>query len=213
MAAGAGENACRMALSARLRLLYRLPPEWNDRSRRAATKLWLDEESVAREWVEDSATTENLPPGTTLDTLLERGYVRFTSWGSGPSGFSQASDVRPDETHNPFRWHVEDKVPYPTLTRRAQFYVDHPWFIEADEALPRHKEDPKQGGDCPFVLTSGHNRSSVHSMTSPTACSSRPTAARRTSSSTTLMPCGSASPTATTSRSGTTSAPSWPRRR
>ena len=130
----------------------------------AGGKLWLDEEMIAREWVEDSAITENLPPGTTLETVRERGYVRFTSWGSGPSGFSQASDVKADQTHNPFRWHVEDKVPYPTLTRRAQFYIDHPWFIEADEALPRHKEDPKQGGDYPFVLTSGHNRWSIHSM-------------------------------------------------
>jgi len=130
----------------------------------AGGKLWLDEESVAREWVEDSATTENLPPGTTLDIVRERGYIRFTSWGSGPSGFSQASDIRPNETHNPFRWHVEDKIPYPTLTRRAQFYIDHPWFIDADEALPRHKKDPKQGGDYPFVLTSGHSRWSIHSM-------------------------------------------------
>jgi DMSO reductase family type II enzyme molybdopterin subunit len=84
--------------------------------------------------------------------------------GNGPGAFSQASDIKPDETHNPLRWHTEGKIPYPTLTRRAQFYIDHPWFIEADETLPRHKENPPQGGDHPFMLTSGHSRWSVHSM-------------------------------------------------
>lgn len=127
-------------------------------------KLWIDEEQIAQEWVEDSAATGSLPPGTTLDTLREKGHVRFTGWGNGPGAYSQASDVKPDETHNPLRWHTEDKIPYPTLTRRAQFYIDHPWFIEADEALPRHKENPPQGGDYPFMLTSGHARWSVHSM-------------------------------------------------
>jgi anaerobic selenocysteine-containing dehydrogenase len=125
---------------------------------------WLDEETIARAWVEDSVASGNLEPGTTIEALRERGYVRFASWGSGPSAHSQASDVLPHETHNPFRWHVEKKVPYPTLTRRAQFYIDHSWFIEADEALPRHKDDPPQGGDYPFVMTSGHNRWSIHSM-------------------------------------------------
>jgi anaerobic selenocysteine-containing dehydrogenase len=53
-------------------------------------------------------------------------------------------------------------LPYPTLTQRAQFYIDHEWFLEADEQLPRHKENPKMGGDYPLVLSTGHNRSSIH---------------------------------------------------
>jgi nitrate reductase alpha subunit len=77
---------------------------------------------------------------------------------------SQASDILPDETHTAFRWHVENKVPYPTLTRRAQFYIDHEWFREAGEGLPCHKDNPLQGGDYPFQMTSGHNRWSIHSM-------------------------------------------------
>ena len=59
---------------------------------------------------------------------------------------------------------MEDKLPYPTLTRRAQFYLDHEWFLEAGEALPCHKDNPPQGGDYPFEMTSGHNRWSIHSM-------------------------------------------------
>jgi anaerobic selenocysteine-containing dehydrogenase len=62
------------------------------------------------------------------------------------------------------QWHVRDKIPYPTYTRRAQFYVDHEWFLEAGEAMPVHKANPKVGGDYPFRMTSGHMRWSVHSI-------------------------------------------------
>jgi anaerobic selenocysteine-containing dehydrogenase len=62
----------------------------------------------------------------------------------------------------PLANHVDQGQPYPTLTRRAQFYIDHPWFLEADEALPRHKDPPRMGGEYPLALTSGHNRWSVH---------------------------------------------------
>jgi nitrate reductase alpha subunit len=78
---------------------------------------------------------------------------------------SQASTIRPDEVHNPLRWHTEDKVPYDTLVRRAQYYIDHEWFLEAGEELPTHKEPPPQGGrHRRFQMTSGHNRWSIHSM-------------------------------------------------
>ena len=53
---------------------------------------------------------------------------------------------------------------FPTLTRRAQFYIDHDWFLEAGEEFPVHKETPAQGGDYPFHLTSGHPRWTIHSM-------------------------------------------------
>jgi anaerobic selenocysteine-containing dehydrogenase len=121
-------------------------------------------EAVAREWVSDAVEAGNLPEGTSLDTLRERGYMRFLNWGMGPMSHSQASDIPQNETHTAFRWHTEKKVPYPTLTRRAQFYIDHEWFIEAGEALPCHKDNPPQGGDYPFEMTSGHNRWSIHSM-------------------------------------------------
>jgi len=62
------------------------------------------------------------------------------------------------------RWHTEKKLPYPTLTRRAQFYIDHPWFLEAGEALPVHKDPPPMGGDLPLVMTGGHNRPTIHSI-------------------------------------------------
>ncbi|MGQ9571928.1 MAG: molybdopterin-dependent oxidoreductase [Dehalococcoidia bacterium] len=123
-----------------------------------------DSESQFDEALRDNAVYGILPEGTTLDTLREKGIVRWVGWGIAGHGLPQASTIRPNEVHNPFRWHTEDKMPYPTLTRRAQFYIDHEWFLEAGEELPVHKETPKQGGDYPFQVTSGHNRWSIHSM-------------------------------------------------
>ncbi len=121
-------------------------------------------EKVLDEMVRDSVVMGNLPDGTTLDTFKEKGYVRFKDWGQSPMALGQASDIKDDETHAPFRWHVEKKMVFPTLTRRAQFYIDHDWFLEAGEEFPVHKETPAQGGDYPFHLTSGHPRWSIHSM-------------------------------------------------
>jgi DMSO reductase family type II enzyme molybdopterin subunit len=125
---------------------------------------WESEERLAQEIVEDSALTGGLPEGTGLHTLREKGYERWAGPGISARGLAQASDFRPDETFTPLRWHVEKKVPYATLTRRAQFYIDHEWFLEAGEELPCHKETPPIGGSYPLVLTSGHNRWSIHSL-------------------------------------------------
>jgi len=121
-----------------------------------------DDEKVVEEWVRDTAIAGALPEGTTLETMRQKGVMRFTSIGHSPAMLSQACDLKEDETFCPLRWHVENKLPYPTLTQRAQFYIDHEWFLEADEQLPRHKENPKMGGDYPLVLTTGHNRWSIH---------------------------------------------------
>jgi len=124
-----------------------------------------DEEDRFDEVIRDNAVYGVLPKGTTLETLREKGQVRFTNWGMVGHGISQGSTIKPDEVHTPLRWHTEDKVPYDTLVRRAQFYIDHEWFLEAGEALPMHKEPPTPGGPARrFLMTSGHNRWSIHSM-------------------------------------------------
>jgi anaerobic selenocysteine-containing dehydrogenase len=124
-----------------------------------------DQEVRMDEAIKDNVVYGVLPKGTTLQTLREKGAVRFVGWGMVGHGVSQASTIRPDEVHNPLRWHTEDKVPYDTLVRRAQYYIDHEWFLEAEEELPTHKEPPKQGGASRrFEMTSGHNRWSIHSM-------------------------------------------------
>jgi len=123
----------------------------------------LTAEQVAEEMVSDTVVAGNVPPDTTMQTMRDRGFVRFLDWGISPYGLTQATEIRPDETTTPFRDHVEKLYPYPTLSRRAQFYIEHPWFLEAGEELPCHKPPPNQGGAYPLTLISGHNRWSSHS--------------------------------------------------
>lgn len=125
---------------------------------------FVDAEVRADEMLRDSTLTGTLPPGTDLATMREKGHVRFTGWGVLPYGWSQGSPFPDDGVLTPLRSHVEFGDPYPTLTRRAQFYIDHPWFLEAGEGFPCHKDAPPMGGDYPFMLTSGHCRWSVHRM-------------------------------------------------
>jgi nitrate reductase alpha subunit len=77
---------------------------------------------------------------------------------------AQASPLKPDETHAPFRDNTESGLPFPTYSRRAQFYIDHEWFLEAHEELPTYKPNPDMGGKYPIGMTSGHNRWSIHTM-------------------------------------------------
>ncbi len=122
------------------------------------------EEQRAAEMVRDGTLTDSLPDDMSLAKLKKQGYQRFTGLGLSVLDLNQAGDIKPDETFAHSTWHTQKKLPYPTLTRRAQFYIDHPWFLEGGEAFPRHKENPKMGGDFPLAITSGHNRWSIHSI-------------------------------------------------
>ena len=124
----------------------------------------VDGESFAAEALADSVASGNMPPGTTLDTFRQKGYCRYNDWSFNPMGKANASPFPRNETHTPLRNHIELGHPYPTLTRRAQFLIDHPWFREAGEDLPLHKEAPAMGGDHPFRLSGGHARWSNHAM-------------------------------------------------
>ncbi|MEE8347916.1 MAG: molybdopterin dinucleotide binding domain-containing protein, partial [Dehalococcoidia bacterium] len=123
----------------------------------------VDEEKMTAEAVETTALMGVIPEGTTIETMRKKGVVRFTDLGPFPNAQNYATDIKQDETMTPLTRHVEKKHPYPTLVRRAQFYIDHDWFLEAGEELPVHKDPPKMGGDYPLMLTSGHNRWSIHS--------------------------------------------------
>jgi anaerobic selenocysteine-containing dehydrogenase len=122
------------------------------------------DEALIDEVIRDSAFLGTLPAGTTLETLRAKGAVRAVGWGNSAMMVCQQSPLEPDRTHTPWRNHLEQLKPYPTLTRRAQFYIDHDWYLEAGEALPVHKPTPRQGGAYPLLLTSGHPRWSIHSM-------------------------------------------------
>jgi nitrate reductase alpha subunit len=75
-------------------------------------------------------------------------------------GFSDYTTERP---MNSCGWFVNRKEPWPTLTGRQQFYIDHEWFLELDEELVTHKEVLAAGGSYPLRLTGGHTRHSQHS--------------------------------------------------
>jgi len=124
----------------------------------------VDGEAVARDILDDSIEAGTVAEGTDLGVMRERGHVPLAGWGTLPWGQALAAPFPENETHTHFRYHVERGDPFPTVTRRAQFYVDHPWFLEAGEALPVHKDPPTMGGDFPLMLTSGHNRWSIHAM-------------------------------------------------
>jgi DMSO reductase family type II enzyme molybdopterin subunit len=122
-------------------------------------------EQIHDEIVRDAAYAGMLPPGTDLATLRQHGQVRFEQWGGTFMGKAHATDwPAEDEIANPLAYHVERGDPYPTLTRRAQFLIEHPWFVEVGEDLPVHKDMPAMGGEHTHILSSGHNRWSVHAM-------------------------------------------------
>ena len=122
-----------------------------------------NEDAVADEMIKDTVVTGALPEGSSLATVRNKGFIRWSGLGMNARALGQATDPEADSTFAPYRNHTEKKFPYPTLTRRAQFYIDHEWFLEAGEELPMHKDPPKAGGDYPLLITSGHNRWSVHS--------------------------------------------------
>jgi nitrate reductase alpha subunit len=93
----------------------------------------------------------------------ERGCIPIQDIGPFRTHTNFCSDYEPGKTVYSSQWFVEKKMPWPTLTGRMQFYIDHDWYIRAHEELPIHKEPPKAGGDYPLRLTGGHTRWSIHS--------------------------------------------------
>jgi DMSO reductase family type II enzyme molybdopterin subunit len=103
--------------------------------------------------------------GVAIDDLRRAGgALRVANLGPQGGTAGVFSEYLIDEPVVPLRDFVEKKHPYPTLTGRQQFYVDHPWFLELGEELPVHKDPPSAGGNHPFTLTGGHTRWSIHAM-------------------------------------------------
>ncbi len=96
------------------------------------------------------------------EQLKAKGFERVTELGMDFINIGNATDIKPDETITANTWHTEKKTPWPTLTRRIQFYIDHPYYMEQGEQLPVHKDSPKIGGDYPLMLNGAHTRWSIH---------------------------------------------------
>ncbi len=123
------------------------------------------EEQALDEILRDSVLSGNLPAGTSLASLRQTGWVRPEHLPRVMAAVC-GGDIDPAGPFVAYRHHVEDRIPFPTLTGRAQFLIDHPWFLEADEHLPTHKEPPTAGGDYPLQITGGHPRWSIHATNS-----------------------------------------------
>lgn len=102
--------------------------------------------------------------GTTLEDLREKGAVKMKSTGSYGGISGVASSLPKDRPITPHEWFVNDGVPWPTATGRLQFNIDHPIYIEEDEAQVRYRQAPSVGGDHPYFLIGGHTRWSIHSQ-------------------------------------------------
>jgi DMSO reductase family type II enzyme molybdopterin subunit len=97
----------------------------------------------------------------------EKGMVRIKAIQPSALGLlfgSVYSDFKEDRPLFANEWFVVHKQPWPTLTGRQQFYIDHSWFMDADEQLVRHKEPLAAGGDYPLRLSGGHTRWSMHAI-------------------------------------------------
>jgi DMSO reductase family type II enzyme molybdopterin subunit len=118
-----------------------------------------DEEGIARDAFLNASNVEKLG----WEEVKEQGFARYTGVGTGMRSIGNTCDIVPGEPVVPLTWHTEKKEPYPTLTRRIQFLIDHELFRELGEDIPVHKEPPRVGGDYPLKLTGGHARWSIHS--------------------------------------------------
>jgi DMSO reductase family type II enzyme molybdopterin subunit len=118
-----------------------------------------DDDKVARTLVENASNLD----GVDWEELKRRGWARFTSVGNSIASIGTATKIEPDDTITPFTDHVFEKKPYPTLSRRIQFYLDQELYEEMGETLPVHKDPPTAGGEYPLMLTGGHTRWSIHS--------------------------------------------------
>ena len=119
-----------------------------------------DEESAMDRIIQHSSVTK----GFTWKDARERGALPIQAIGHYGPHNSICSDFKAGDVVYPQQWFVEKKEPWPTLTGRQQFLLEHPWYVEVGEALPVHKEAPRAGGNYPLRLTGGHTRWSVHAI-------------------------------------------------
>ena len=98
------------------------------------------------------------------EEALRLGAVRIRGTARPTPIYQTYSDYDPNDTYAPHQWFVKDKIAWPTLTGRQQFYLDHEWYLEAGEALPVHKDPPHARSPYPLRINGGHTRWSIHAI-------------------------------------------------
>ncbi|MBI3355113.1 MAG: molybdopterin-dependent oxidoreductase [Nitrospirae bacterium] len=93
--------------------------------------------------------------GADLTALSKRGFVKLDS------SAGQTSPLYPDKPFYPFEPQVYLKQPYPTLSGRQQFYVDHELYLKLGCATATARE-PVRPGKYPFAYYNPHTRYGIH---------------------------------------------------
>ena len=116
---------------------------------------------AAAEFILEHSGETNPPDGEqiTFEDIVEQPQ-RFKA-----NGGHWTSDIEEGEAFAPWKYFVQDKQPWPTVTGRQQYYIDHDWFLELDEALPTFKEPilEDQSEEYPLRYLTPHGRWSIHS--------------------------------------------------
>ncbi|BFM15642.1 hypothetical protein R50073_18250 [Maricurvus nonylphenolicus] len=119
-----------------------------------------DAEKITEDIIVNSHSCEDMD----IEAVKKEGIQKFKSVGApGWVNHIYNSDWDGVGVLQPLTDFIRHKTPWPTLHGRQQYYIDHPWFIEAGEAVPTHKESPEAGGSYEYQMISCHSRWSVHS--------------------------------------------------
>lgn len=110
----------------------------------------LAEDEAAAQYVLDSAPQSK---GITLAMLREKPQRFKSNW---------TSPLEEGVPYTPFKNYIVDKKPWPTLTGRQQFYLDHETFFDMGVELPTYKA-PIDADKFPLRFNTPHSRHSVHS--------------------------------------------------
>lgn len=128
-----------------------------DRDLSKLAEQFTEKGRFAKEEAVAQAILDVAPPtkGMTVQELKEKGPQRFKANWTSP--------VKPDKPYVPFQFFTDQKKPWPTLTGRMQFYIDHPWFLDLGQALPLHQK-PLEVDKYPLIYNTLHARFGMHSM-------------------------------------------------
>ncbi|NVO12420.1 MAG: molybdopterin-dependent oxidoreductase [Rhodoplanes sp.] len=110
----------------------------------------LETAEQAAQFILDNAPATK---GMTLDMIRERPQRFKANW---------TSPIKEGVPYVPFQFYTANKKPWPTLTGRQQFYIDHDWFLEMGVELPVYKP-PVDADAFPLRFNTPHSRHAIHS--------------------------------------------------
>ena len=111
----------------------------------------LASDEAAAQFILDTAPHTK---GITLQMIREKGPQRFKANWTSP--------MKEGVPYSPFQNYVVDKKPWPTMTGRQQYYIDHKWFLELGVELPLYKK-PIDADKYPLRFNTLHGRYGIHS--------------------------------------------------